>query len=70
MRNYVKSIAIGAGWSLTAVAKELSKKYGKSYTIQNLSNRLGDEAIKYREILDIAEIIGYEIKWVKKETND
>lgn len=70
MRNYVKSIVIGAGWSFTAVAEELSKKYNKGYTLQNLSRKLGKKTIKHQEILDIAEIIGYEIKWVKKETDD
>ena len=36
-------------------------------SIQNLSQKLKRNTIKYQEMLDIAEKLGYEIKWEKKE---
>lgn len=70
IRNEIKSIITKSGWTLTAVAQELDEQSGKSFTVQNLSQKLIRGTIKYQEILYIAEIIGYEIKWVKKETDD
>lgn len=34
-------------------------------SIQNLSKKLRRNTIRYQEMLDIAEKLGYEIKWVK-----
>ena len=34
-------------------------------TTQNISNKLTRGTIKYSEIREIANIIGYKIKWVK-----
>ena len=40
-------------------------------SIQNLSQKLKRNTIKYQEMLDIADFLGYEIRWVKKEdTNE
>lgn len=70
MRNDIKSIIIKSGWTLTTVAEELKNKYNKSFTVQNLSQKLIRGTIKHQEILDIAEIIGYKIEWIKKETGE
>jgi len=70
IRNDIKVLSIKASCNFTEIAKELSEKYNKGYTVQNLSKKLGNKTIKYQEILDIADILGYEIKWVKKETDD
>lgn len=40
-------------------------------SIQNLSQKLKRNTIKYQEMLDIADFLGYEIRWLKKEdTNE
>ncbi|MFW6030375.1 MAG: LLM class flavin-dependent oxidoreductase [Halanaerobiales bacterium] len=61
--NEIKSKIIVKGFSVKEVANELEKKYKKKYSPQNLSNKLRHETISYKEIKDIAEIIGYQIKW-------
>ena len=35
-------------------------------TTQNISNKLSRGTIKYSAIKEIADIIGYKIKWVKE----
>lgn len=61
----VKAQLALAGWTLTNVVNEMNKRRDKrnQTTIQNISNKLRRGTIKYSEILEIAEIIGYEIKW-------
>ncbi len=53
----VKEILYQKGLSLKYVAEELSKKLNKPYSLANLSNKLRNETITYREMKLIAEII-------------
>ena len=43
--------------TLNFVAQELEKQLNKPYTLANLSNKLRNETITYREMKLIAEII-------------
>ena len=53
----LKEILYHKGLSLKFVAEELSKKLDKSYSLANLSNKLRNETITYKEMKLIAEII-------------
>lgn len=53
----LKEILYNKGLTLKFVAEELGKKVGKTYTLANLSNKLRNETITYREMKIIAEII-------------
>jgi transcriptional regulator with XRE-family HTH domain len=65
--NEIKAIIIKSGWTLTDVAKEMNRLDNTNKTVQNLSSKIRRETIKYDEVKQIANIIGYEIKWVKKQ---
>ena len=54
----LKEILYTKGLTLKFVASELGKKLGKAYTLANLSNKLRNETITYREMKMIADIIG------------
>ena len=58
-------IEIEEGSTILQVAKKISEK-GSKVPLQNLSNKLAKGTIKYSEVKDIAEAIGYEIIWKKK----
>jgi len=62
----MKSIIIEAGFSLTEVARLLSQKRKAPCSIQSLSNKIRNESLKYKEALEIFEVLGYEIKLIKK----
>ncbi len=53
----LKEILYSKGLTLKYVAEELGKKVGKTYTLANLSNKLRNETITYREMKIIADII-------------
>lgn len=61
MLNHIKAKIIEAGFTLSKVSKEAGQG-----SIQNLSQKLRGETLKYTEAEKIAEIIGYEIVWRKK----
>lgn len=54
----LKEILYAKGLTLKFVAEELEKRLNKPYTLANLSNKLRNETITYREMKLIAEIIG------------
>ncbi len=62
----IKAKIVSKGWTIKDVAAELEKKYNSNYSPENLSNKLRRGTIKYKEVKDIAEIIGYKIEWLKK----
>lgn len=67
IRNEIKSYIAASGWTLTDVADEMNKKNPDvNITPQNISNKLTRGTIKYKEVKEIADIIGFEIKWTRK----
>lgn len=66
IRNEIKSYIAKSGWSLTDIVKEMNKNRSESEqtTTQNISNKLTRGTIKYSEVMEIANIIGYQIVWM------
>jgi len=67
LKDEIKSYIVSSGWSITKLADELNKRSGNDYTVQNLSNKIRRESLRYSEVLEIADIIGYKIKWELKD---
>ena len=65
IKNDIKSYIIKSGWTISKVQEELNKKNNTNYSVQNLSKKITNETLKYSEVLEIAEIIGYTITWNK-----
>ena len=64
IKNEVKSYIVKEGLTMKKIAGLLDKE--SKVALQNLSNKLTRGTIKYSEIKEIANILGYEIKWKKK----
>ncbi len=67
--NDLKKILLDVNVNLTELAEALSKRLGKPYSMQNLSNKLRNETITHREMLLIADILGYDLKFERKNPN-
>ena len=65
IKNDIKSYIIKSRWTISKVQEELNKKNNTTYSVQNLSKKITNETLKYSEVLEIAEIIGYTITWNK-----
>lgn len=66
LKNELKSILAANGWTMTDVVKEINAKYGRNDTLQNMSNKLSRGTLRYSEAVEIADVIGCKIEWVKK----
>lgn len=71
IRNEIKSYIAASGWSLVDIIGEMNKRHagesGFPTTPQNISNKLTRGTIKYSEVKEIADIIGYKLTWEKSE---
>lgn len=66
IKDDIKSLIVKSGWTMSDLVKALNEKYNRNDSVQNLSGKLSRGTIKYREALEIAEILGYDIQWIKK----
>jgi len=62
----IKILLAKENLTLTELAKKLSDKMNKSYTVAGLSRKLAIDSLKYSEFKTIAEILNYKIELVKK----
>ncbi len=65
IKDEIKGYIVMNGWRMGDIARKISKTNSKS-SLQNLSNKLNNETIKYTEVKEIADALGYVIKWEKK----
>jgi hypothetical protein len=67
IRNEIKSYISKSGWTLTEIVAVLNERHPeKTTTTQNISNKLSRGTIKYSEVKEIADIIGFKIDWSLK----
>ena len=66
VRNELKAQIVRAGMTMQQVIDLLSDVYGWSDSVSNLSAKLQRESIRYKEVLELADVLGYEIVWQKK----
>ena len=66
VREDIKTIIVQSNWTITEVAREMTQITGKNYSRSNISKKLTRKTLKYEEAALIGQILGYELKFVKK----
>ena len=66
MRNEIKAYIVRQGMTMQEVVDLLADVYGWSDSVSNLSNKLQRESLRYREAVELADVLGYELVWQKK----
>lgn len=62
----IKFLLSNKGLTLTYLAQQMEQNLKKPYSIANLSNKLRKGTITYEEIKLIADILGYEVRFIEK----
>ena len=65
-KKQIKHLLLEENYMLKELAQMLEEKRGVKCSADSFSHRLGRATITYEEMLDIADILGYEIKFIKK----
>ena len=66
IRNEIKAQIIRAGYTMQEVVDQLHDEYGWSDSVTNLSGKLQRESLRYREAVELADVLGYDIVWQKR----
>ncbi|MBO6087377.1 LLM class flavin-dependent oxidoreductase [bacterium] len=65
VKEDIKTLFVQSSWTMKAVAEEMTKRSGRVYSSQMLSQKLYRENLHYKEAKLIGEILGYELKFEK-----
>ena len=66
VRNEIKAQIVRAGFTMQDVVDKLADEYGWSDSVSNLSAKLQRESIRYKEVIELADVLGYDIVWQKR----
>ena len=63
IRNEIRSYMVARGQTYKSVAALLTDKFGGNITAQSLNNKLARGSLRYIDAKNIADVLGYKIKW-------
>lgn len=66
VRNEIKAQIVRAGFTMQDAVDKLAEDYGWSDSVSNLSAKLQRESIRYKEVIELADVLGYDIVWQKR----
>ena len=66
IRNLIKLLTTFEGKTLTRLKVDINHKYNKTDSLENLTNNLRNGTVKATEVLEIFDILGYDVIVRKK----
>ena len=63
IKNDIKSIMAKKGFNLNTLAKAYEDKYSRKMTVQNLGNKINNGTLRYFEVIEIADILGFDVEF-------
>ena len=66
LRNEIKSYIVRSGYTMQEVVDRLAEDYSWSDSVSNLSAKLQRESIRYKEVVELADVLDCDIVWVKR----
>ena len=66
-KNEIKAYIVREGMTMSEVVEKLAEEHGWSASVPNLSGKLRRGSLRYREAVELADVLGYEIVWRKRK---
>ena len=66
IRNEIKSQIVRAGFTMQKLVDRLAEEYDWSDSVSNLSAKVQRESIRYKEVVELADVLGYDLIWQKR----
>ena len=67
IRNEIKAYIVREGFTMGELVEKLSDQYGWSPSVPNLSDKLRRESLRYKEAVELADALGYDLVWQKRK---
>ena len=65
LRDEIKILLLKNHLTMTDLASKMSDFLGRRITQSNLSQKLGNESLRYDELMAILDILGYDFEYKK-----
>ena len=65
-RYEIKSIIMREGMTMTELVEKMADQYAWSPSVPNFSGKLQRDSLRYREAVELADALGYELVWQKR----
>ena len=66
IRNEIKAYIVREGFTMSELVEKLAEQYGWSSSVPNLSDKLRRESLRYKEAVELADALGYNLVWQKR----
>ena len=66
VRNEIKAQIVRAGYTMQEVVDRLHEEYGWGDRVSNLSAKIQRGSIRYKEVVELADVLGYDLIWQKR----
>ena len=67
IRNELKSYIVKEGMTMRELVDILAYEYDWSDSVPNFSGKLRRGSLRYSEAVEMADVMGYDIVWVKRK---
>ena len=67
IQREIKSYIVREGLSMREVVEKLAVNYKWSNSLSNFSGKLQRDSLRYKEVKEIADVLGYDIVWVRRK---
>ena len=67
IRNELKSYIVKEGMTMRELVEMLAYEYDWSDSVPNFSGKLSRGSLRYSEAIEMADVMGYDIVWVKRK---
>lgn len=66
IKQDIRSLMAKRGFNLKSLAQAYKDKYGREMSVQNLGNKINRGTIRLFEVLELADILGFELDYKLK----
>jgi len=66
-KNRIKALIELEETTMSELVEKLADEYQWSYSLSNFSRKLSSDTIRFKEVQDVADALGYEIQFIKIE---
>ena len=66
IRNEIKARIVQEGTTMGEVVRTLAVVHGWSSSVPNFSDKLKRSTLRYSEVIELADVLGYDIIWRKR----
>ena len=68
IRNEIKAYIVREGFTMSELVEKLAEQYGWSSSVPNLSDKLRRESLRYKEAVELADALGYDLVWQNRRS--